>query len=151
MSIIDDFDEIMNYAHYWNWVPDWDLVKEIYSTYPNSYSILSPFAYAYLEEIIRSTTSEYGIEIRDVSGKPRNRKVGMGLIKLAISENNSKNQELVNMLEKIKTYYLESKTTDRGDNRNSVAHGYMHPRFWDKESFEKLVHDIALISKYAGF
>ncbi len=151
MSIIDDFDEIMNYAHYWNWLPDWDVVKEVYSTYPNSYSILSPFAYAYLEEIIRSTTSEYGIEILDETGKPRKRKVGMGLIKLAISENKSKNQELVKMLEEIKTYYLESQTTDRGDNRNSVAHGYMHPRFWDKESFEQLVHDIALISKYAGF
>lgn len=151
MSVIDDFDEIIKHAHYWNWVPDWNVVKEIYLTYPNSYSILSPFAYAYLEEIIRSTTSEYGVEILDEAGKPRKRKVGIRLIKLAISETNSKNQELVNMLEKIKTYYVESQTTDRGDNRNSVAHGYMHPRFWDKESFEKLVHDIAFISKYAGF
>ncbi|PKM64913.1 MAG: hypothetical protein CVU96_00355 [Firmicutes bacterium HGW-Firmicutes-20] len=151
MTISDDFDEIMNYAHFWNWLPDWRIVKEIYMSIPNSYSILSPFAYAYLEEIIRSTTSEYGIEILDEDGKPRKRKVGMELIKLAIEENNSENPELVTMLKKLEIYYLKSQATDRGDNRHSVAHGYMHSRFWGKESFEILVHDIALISKYAGF
>lgn len=151
MTIFDDFDEIMSYAHFWNWLPDWSLVKEVYLTYPNSYSILSPFVYAYLEELIRSTTSEYGIEILDEDGKPRKRRVGIELIKLAIEENKSENPELVTMLKKIEAYYLKSHATDRGDNRHSVAHGYMHPRFWEKESFESLVHDIALISKHAGF
>lgn len=151
MTIIDDFDEIMNYAHFWNWLPDWKIAKEIYLTNPNSYSILSPFAYAYLEEVIRSTTSEYGIEILDEAGIPRKRKVSTKLVELAIEENKSENPELVAMLEKIETYYLKSQATDRGNNRHSVAHGYMHPRFWDKESFENLVNNIALISKYARF
>ncbi len=111
----------------------------------------TPFAYAYLEELIRSTTSEYGIEILDESGKPKRRKVGIALLNLAIEENNSRNSDLVSLLEKMKSYYILSQPTDRGDNRNSVAHGYMHPRFWNNASFENLIHDIALISKHAMF
>lgn len=151
MNIIDDFNEIMNYAHYWNWLPDWGVVKDIYQAFPESYSVLTPFAYAYLEELIRSTTSEYGIEIRDESGNPKRRKVGIRLLELAIEENKSHNSEFVSMLEKMKSYYILSQPTDGGDNRNSVVHGYMHPRFWNKDSFENLVHDIALISKHAKF
>lgn len=79
------------------------------------------------------------------------RKVGMALVKLAIEENKDKNKGLVILLEKIKPYFKQSSVKDSGDNRNSVAHGYMHPRFWDKHSFEKLIHDIALLSEYAGF
>ena len=86
MSTSDDFIEIMNYAHMWNWLPDWSLAQEVYQVFPDSYSVLTPFAYAYLEEIIRSPTSEYGIEILDDSGKPIKRKVGIGLINLAINE-----------------------------------------------------------------
>ena len=63
MSINDDFTEIMNYVHIWNWFPDWDVVQEVYKKIPESYSVLTPFAYTYLEELIRSTTSEYGLEI----------------------------------------------------------------------------------------
>lgn len=151
MSINDDFIEIMNNAHYWNWLPDWGVAQEVYQTFPNSYSVLSPFAYAYLEELIRSTTSEYGIEIFDESGKLKRRKVGIGLINLAIEENKTRNQELISMLEKMKSYYTPSQPTDKGDNRNSVAHGYMHPRFWNEVSFENLLHDIAMLSKHAGF
>lgn len=151
MNIKDDIDEIMNYAHYWNWLPDWGVVKDIYSTFPESYSVLSPFAYAYLEELIRSTTSEYGIEICDEAGNPKRRKVGMKLLELAIKENEAKDPEYISLLERVKKYYCGSQVTDRGDNRNSVVHGYMHPRFWDKESFETLVHDIAVISKHARF
>ncbi len=51
----------------------------------------------------------------------------------------------------MKSYFSLSKPTDEGDNRNSVAHGYMYPKFWNKESFEKLIFDIASISKYSGF
>lgn len=57
--------------------------------------------------------------------------------------------------------YLESRTYkdfeelvdkfDNGNNRNSTLHGYMHSRFWIKESFEELIHFIACGSKYAGF
>lgn len=115
MSINDDFTEIMNYAHYWNWLPDWIVVQEVYQAFPNSYSVLTPFAYSYLEELIRSTTSEYGIEIFDESGKPKNRKVGIRLINLAIDENKTRNQELVLLLEKMKSYYMLSQPTDKGD------------------------------------
>lgn len=151
MNIVDDFNEIMEHAHYWNWLPDWGVVKEIYQAFPESYSVLIPFAYAYLEELIRSTTSEYGIEIRDELGNLKKRKVGVKLLELAIKENKNSNSEFIYMLEKMKPYYTFSQPTDRGDNRNSVVHGYMHPRFWDKDSFENLVHDIALISKHAQF
>lgn len=49
MDIIKDFQEISDYAHYWNWAPDWLVVKNIYEKIPESYSVLTPFAYAYLE------------------------------------------------------------------------------------------------------
>ena len=75
----------------------------------------------------------------------------MKLLELAIKENEAKDPEFISLLERVKKYYCGSQVTDRGDNRNSVVHGYMHPRFWDKESFETLVHDIAVISKHARF
>lgn len=149
LNIEKDFKEIMNYAHYWNWLPDWDIVQKIYEEFPNSYSVLTPFAYSYLEELIRSTTSEYGIELVDRDGKEIKRKVGLGLIDLAIKENSD--QEYILILEEVKHYFQISKSTDCGNNRNSVDHGYMHPRFWDKDSFERLMHDIARISKHSGF
>jgi hypothetical protein len=151
ININDDFAEIMNHAHFWNWLPDWGVVQEVYQAFPNSYSVLTPFAYAYLEELIRSTTSEYGVEVLDESGNTKRRKVGIGLLNLAIEENKNNNPELVSLLQKLKSYYILSQPTDRGDNRNSVAHGYMHPRFWNKSSFENLIRDIALISKHARF
>ena len=152
MDITEAFEEIMQYAHFWNWVPDWNEAQKIYKAFPNSFSVLSPFAYSYLEELIRSTTSEYGRELYDDKGQPsKNRKVGMKLVNLAIVENKESKPELVSILEEIKGYYYNSKITDEGDNRHSVAHGYMHPRWWSKESFEKLIFDIARISKYSGF
>ena len=71
MNITNDFQEILYYAHYWNWAPDWLVVKNIYEKIPESYSVLTPFAYAYLEELIRSTTSEYGRELLDENGITR--------------------------------------------------------------------------------
>lgn len=44
MNINNDFKEILNYAHMWNWAPDIDLMQEIYNNYNDSYSILTPFA-----------------------------------------------------------------------------------------------------------
>jgi hypothetical protein len=151
MNISESFEEILQYSHFWNWAPDWQVAKEIYEAFPNSYSVLSPFAYPYLEELIRSITSEYGIEILSEDGTPRRRNVGVKLINLAIEENKHKSQELISLLEELKEYYSISKRTDEGDNRNSVAHGYMHPRFWSQESFEKLIYDIARLSKFGGF
>lgn len=151
MSFNDDLFEIVQYAHFWNWSPDWGVVGDVYKAFPESYSILTPFAYAYLEEMIRSTTSEYGFEVQDEQGQPKRRKVGMALLNLAIEENRSTNSDYVDLLEQMKKYFKASQITDIGDNRNSVVHGYMHPRFWDNDSFEQLVHDIAMLSKYSKF
>lgn len=151
LSLNNDFTEIMRYAHYWNWLPDWGIVEEVYAKFPDSYSILTPFAYAYLEELIRSTTSDYGIQYYDKEGNVNRKKVGIKIIELAIAENKDKNGDLVLLLEKVKVYFTESSPLNRGDNRNSVLHGYMHSRFWDKDAFEDLVHNIGLISKHAGF
>lgn len=150
MDIRKDFEEILCYAHCWNWVPDWLVVKVVYEKIPESYSVLTPFAYAYLEELIRSTTSEYGRELLDKKGNPKRRKVGLCLIQLAKKENH-KNLEYIERLNEIKKYFESSTGLDSGDNRNSVDHGYMHPRFWTQESFENLIHDIAQISKYSRF
>ena len=150
MDIQSDFDEIMKYAHLWNWIPDWGVFKDVYNAFPDSYSILIPFAYAYLEEIIRSTTSEYGIGILDEKGNAKKHCVGMHLIKLALREN-SDNTDYVQQLNSLKLYFSQSSLHDRGNNRNSVMHGYMHPRFWTQESFKELIHKIASLSKYSKF
>ncbi|VXD11134.1 conserved hypothetical protein [Marinoscillum sp. 108] len=152
MKIEEAFEEIIKYSHYWNWAPDWGVVIDIYKTFPNSYSVLSPFAYSYLEELIRSTTSEYPLQFQNEDQLVlKKKKVGMSLISLAISESKEKNPEYAIILEELKEYYYPSKITDEGDKRHSVAHGYIHPRFWSQESFEKLILDIAKLSKYAGF
>ena len=152
MNLTDAFDEIYNHTHMCNWGPDWEIFRKVYEAFPDSYSVLVPFAYSYLEELIRSTTSEYGRELIDENGiLKKYRKVGVQLIDLAIKENKFSKPEFVEILAEIKSYFSKSDPTDIGDNRNSVVHGYMHPRFWDKESFENLIFDIARLSKYAGF
>lgn len=151
MFSLADFDEICDYAHMWNWAPDWYMVKQIYTAFPDSYSILTPFAYTYLEELIRSTTSEYGVPLLDREGKKNNIKVGLKLVNLAIKEN-SENQEYVELLEKAKKYFKYDYDDPHEENgRNKVLHGHLHPRFWNKEDFEKLIHDIAEMSQFAGF
>lgn len=150
MNIRSDFNEILNYAHMWNWAPDIALMQEIYNDYDNSYSILTSFAYCYLEELIRSTTSEYGRDYVDSKGNPKKRKTGMALLNLAIEENKD-NLEYIELLNEMKKYFKLSTSLDNGDNRNSVNHGYMHPRFWTQNSFEYLIHDIARLSKYSKF
>lgn len=152
MTLDDAFDEILLYAHFWNWAPDWHIVRDVYESHPNTYSILIPFAYSYLEEMIRTTTSEYGRQIFDKNGNPlKNRKVGMNIVNLAIKENKAKNPEYAILLNEIKKYFKNSSDRDIGDNRHSVAHGYMHPRFWDEKSFENLIIDIARLSKHSNF
>ncbi len=150
MNINEDMEEILKYAHFFNWAPDWCVVQKIYNNFPESYSVLTPLAYSYLEELIRSTTSQYGRELCDINGNPIKRCVGKDLIKLAKKEN-SNNTEYIKLLNEIKKYFNNSSIFDNGNNRNSVDHGYMHPRFWEKESFEALIHDIARISKFSGF
>ena len=57
LNIEKDFEEIENYAHFWRCLPDSNIVEKIYKTYQDSYSVLTPFAYTYLEELIRTLTS----------------------------------------------------------------------------------------------
>jgi hypothetical protein len=87
----------------------------------------------------------------DKDGIPKKRKVGIKLINLAINENKPKDQHFLQILEDLKSYYSFSNPNDQGDNRNSVSHGFIHPRFWSKESFENLIQVISKLSKYAGF
>jgi hypothetical protein len=150
-SISESFDEIILHSHMWSWGPDWLVVQDVYEAFPNSFSVLTPFAYSYLEELIRSNTSEYGVEIYNEKGDAKKRNVGIDVIKLAIKENKQKSPEFVSLLNEVKRYYYNSTRSDEGDNRHSVAHGYMHPKFWSKESFEKLIKDIARLSKFANF
>lgn len=151
MRIEKDFDKIISRAHMWNWAPDWGVVEEVYKSFPQSYSVLTPFAYSYLEELIRSTTSEYGKELIDENGNQKPyRKVGIKLIELAQDENPRK-KRYVALLEQAKDYFAKSTPYDKGDNRNSVNHGYMHSRYWSKESFEELIHFIAILSQYSRF
>lgn len=151
MSILEDFDKIFDHSHMWNWAPDWVIVKDIYINFPDSYSVLTPFAYTYFEELIRSTTSEYGVPMLDRKGKKNNLKVGIKLINLAITENSDK-PEYIKLLEKAKKHFKFDYDDPHEENgRNKVLHGHLHSRFWTKEDFEKLIHDIAQMSQFAGF
>ena len=151
MSVFDDFETILDYAHFWHWAPDWNVAREIYSHIAEAYSVLTPFAYSYLEELIRSTTSEYGIPFLDRNGEKYHFKVGMGLIKLAKEENTDK-PEYIALLDKMKKYFMYEYEHPADENgRNKVVHGHLHPRFWGKEEFEQLIHDIAELSPFAGF
>lgn len=141
---------IQENTHLWNWAPDWAVFSSIYEQFPESYSVLTPFAYSYLEELIRSTTSEYGREFNDANGSPMKRRVGKRLISLARDENID-NSAYIEVLDKVSSYFDGSTDCDEGDNRNSTVHGYMHSRFWSKEAFEQLLHDIALLAPHAGF
>ena len=51
MALQEDFNQIIDYAHFWNWAPDWGEVQRIYEKFPDSFSVLTPFAYSYLEEL----------------------------------------------------------------------------------------------------
>ena len=150
MNINDDFNEILDYAHFWNWAPDWVVVREIYEKVPTSYSVLTPFAYTYLEKMIRSTTSEYSAPLYTHDGTPVTVKRANALIDLAIKENHE-NAEYVQLLEQIRSYFKAMKDIPDSNNRNKVMHGRVHPRFWSKELFVQLIHDVALLSKHSRF
>lgn len=124
MSIFDDFDEIMDYAHMWNWAPDWQVAKETYTQIPESYSVLTPFAYSYLEEMIRTTTSEYGLPLFDHAGRRCSLKVGLKLINMAIEEN-KENSEYVELLEKVKRHFRYAPNLE-DNGRNNVIHVDVH-------------------------
>ncbi|MGX7112788.1 hypothetical protein [Gemella cuniculi] len=117
---------------------------KIYKEIPDSYGVLFPFMYSYLEECIRSLTTEFRLNLLLDNERYT---VGMGLINLAIEEN-CKNKELVDLLEEYKKYFKSSTIFDKGDNRNSVNHGDTHPILWTRENFEALVKDIARLSDF---
>lgn len=150
MSVFDDFDLILDYAHMWNWAPDWDVVKNIYKKFPESYSVLTPFAYSYMEEMIRTTTSDYGLPLFDRNKQPVKVRVGMALIALAIEENKN-NADYVALLEKAKKHFKYTQIAIDENARNGVMHGRVHPRFWSKEAFGDLIPDIAELSQYSKF
>lgn len=150
MSIFEDFDTIMESAHFWNWAPDWSVAIEVYRKIPDSYSVLTPFAYTYLEEMIRTTTSDYGVPPFGRDGQPNKVRVGMSLIALAIEENKD-NTEYIAALESIKKHFKYIVVSSDQNGRNRVMHGHIHPRFWSQEAFELLIHEIADLSKYSKF
>ena len=132
MALQEEFNQIIDYAHFWNWAPDWGEVQRIYEKFPDSFSVLTPFAYSYLEELIRTTTSDYGLPLFDRNGQPVKVNVGMKLISLAIAENQN-NQEYVKVLEETKKYFKYVKVNNDENGRNRVMHGFVHPRFWSKD------------------
>lgn len=149
-EILNSIETIIGYTDLLNWSPDWAIFRDVFDMFPNSYSLLTPFAYAYLEEIVRSTTSEYGLEVLDGKGEPIYRKSGKKLFALARRENKS-NHDYIKLLNELEIYFGSSKSTDRGDNRNCVMHGSLHSKYWTKESFQKLLYDIARTAPFANF
>ena len=88
-----DFSEILEYAHMWNWAPDLFIVEKIYDEVPNSFSVLTPFLYVYLEELVRSMTkNQYGVRLDDENSKKAKRELGINLVKLAIENANDEEQ-----------------------------------------------------------
>ena len=141
---MDEYFKKISLSAHLNWLPDVELAIRIYRDIPEAYGVLFPFMYSYLEECIRSLTTEF--EKNLLQAKKRY-SVGMKLIDLAIKEN-SENKELVDLLEEYKKYFEGSTMLDEGDNRNSVNHGYTHPIQWTKENFEELIKDIAKLSEF---
>lgn len=141
---MDEYFKKISSSTHLNWIYDIELAMKIYKDNLDSYSVLFPFMYSYLEECIRSLTTEFG---KNLLLDKKRYKVGMELIKLAIEEN-SENKKLVDLLEEYKKYFKKSTIFDEGDNRNSVNHGYTHPILWTKENFEELVKDIARLSDF---
>ena len=124
MSVFDDFDLILDYAHMWNWVPDWYLAQSIYKKFPESYSILTPFAYSYLEEMIRTTTSDYELPLFDRDKQPVKVSVGMALIALAIKENQN-NPDYVALLEQAKRHFKYTQISMKMDETALCTEGFI--------------------------
>lgn len=145
---IDKLENVLQYAHYWNWLPDLNVVVEIYKSRDDAYSVLLPFMFTYLEESVRTLTSEYGML---EPNEPNKKKVGKNLIRLAIKENED-NDELVKILNSILSkHYQNFSLFEHGENRNNVEHGVVHPRFWSEEDFQSVVSDINDLGTYIRF
>ena len=127
---MDEYFKKISLSAHLNWLPDVELAIRIYRDTPEAYGVLFPFMYSYLEECIRSLTTEFG---KNLLLENKRYTVGTELIRLAIEEN-SENKELVDLLEEYKKYFESSTMLDEGDNRNSVNHGYTHPIQWTEEN-----------------
>lgn len=149
-EIEKNFNKILEHTHLFNWFPDWKVLIEVYKSFDNSYSVLLPFCYTYLEELIRTMTTEYEIDIINYKGEKQSIKTGISLINLAIHENKD-NIELVKKLKESKQFFDFSVKNLGGNNRNNVMHGHIHPRLWKNENFENLISFIASISEFARF
>lgn len=148
-EINKDLKTIEKYAHANHWLYDWTLLHRLYISEPDTYSLFTPFAFSYLEELIRSTTSKYSLTREEMTELRFNRVYGTKIINCAIKENKG-NKELVKALEDCKQYYLPSEIDSEKGKRNSVMHGYLPPLYWSKDSFEVLIHKIAEISRYSN-
>ncbi len=146
MGVKKDFEVIVDNVDN-HWRVDWELAKKIYEVESESYSVLEPFAYSYLEYLIRYKTSQCGDNICDKNGKRIRQKVSNNLIALA-KEENKENKELCMLLDELKKYFRPVSPGNKGDNRHSVMHGITLPINWNKKEFESLIHDIARLSKY---
>lgn len=149
---INKLNNILLHAHYWDWTPDLIVVAEIYESRDDAYSVLLPFMFTYLEQSIRTLTSEYTMLVPNKPNKKTKKKaVGVGLINLAIEENKD-NSELVTILNSILIkHYQKFSLFEHGENRNNVEHGVVHPRFWSEEDFQSVVSDIDDLSPYIRF
>lgn len=120
-----------------DWQCDLEQAFKIYDKFPDSYSVLIPFFFSYMEELIRSLTSNYHMQIYEDDKEY----VGMPLVEKAIKKN-SDNNKLIQLLKEIKKYYEKSSILNKTYNRNGIVHGYVHPDNWTKETFEQLIKDI---------
>ncbi|MFM9745295.1 hypothetical protein ACKI2C_47915, partial [Streptomyces brasiliscabiei] len=121
------------------------MARDLFTHDSDVYVILFPFMYTVLEDVIRSSTDNYG-QLK--SGENNDdKKVGNGLIKFAIE--NSVDDEQRHLLEEIKKKYYGKFDLDlSGGNRNNVLHGVVPPYYWTKEDFQDLMKNIAAISRY---
>ncbi|ACT63408.1 hypothetical protein [Lactiplantibacillus plantarum] len=103
-EVLKYFSEIEYAAHTQNWLNDIRMARDLFTHDSDVYVILFPFMYTVLEDVIRSSTDNYG-QLK--SGENNDdKKVGNGLIKFAIE--NSVDDEQRHLLEEIKKSITES-------------------------------------------
>ena len=144
---LHDFDILLADTHVGNWSKSLRIAKSVYKNIEDAQYILMPFMYTYLEESVRSMTTEYGA----LNGSEKSSKrIGGGLVDLAISESDDSEQQ--KLLRSIKQqYFRRFDGLMGGGNRNNVDHGVVPANDWSNEEFQKLVHDVAALTPYTDF
>lgn len=64
---------------------------------------------------------------------------------------NKDNTEYIIDLERIKKHFKYMGVSSDQNGRIRVIHGRIHTRFWSKEAFELLIHEIVELSKHSRF